>query len=127
MRDARPRSTIKPLRAHWLMLALFVALQIADIITTNRALTIPGIWEANPLMAWSQAKLGTAWWLPKLAVVAYLCVAAACMRRRWPMVFAVSVSGLAVLANISHFSCPHPLRSGQYPGQEPRFLFQAGE
>src|SRR5689334_6515202 len=103
MRDARPRRMIKPSRAYWLMLALFVALQIADIITTNHALTIPGIWEANPLMAWAQAKLGAAWWLPKLAVVAYLCVAAGRMRRRWPMIFAVSVSGLAVIGNISHF------------------------
>ena len=32
------------------------ARQIADIISTNRALTIPGIWEANPLMASFQAK-----------------------------------------------------------------------
>ncbi|MBV9203177.1 MAG: hypothetical protein JO320_12415 [Alphaproteobacteria bacterium] len=89
--------------AYWLTLALFVGLQIADILTTNHALTIPGIWEANPLMAWAQAKLGAVWWVPKLAVVAYLCVAATFMRRRWPIVFAVSVSGIAVLGNISHF------------------------
>jgi Domain of unknown function (DUF5658) len=103
MRDARPRSAIRLSRAYWLTLALFVALQIADIVTTNHALTIPGIWEANPLMAWAQAELGAAWWLPKLAVVAYLCVAATCLRRRWPMIFAVSISGLCVLGNISHF------------------------
>jgi hypothetical protein len=55
-------------------------------------------------MAWFQAKLGAAWWLPKLVVVAYLlCVAACFIRRRWPVIFAVSVSGLAVLGNISHF------------------------
>jgi hypothetical protein len=51
----------------------------------------------------SQAKLGAAWWVPKLAVVAYLCLAATLMRRRWPIVFAVSVSSLAVVGNISHF------------------------
>jgi len=96
-------ATTKLSRAYCLALALFVGLQIADIITTNHALTIPGIWEANPLMAWSQAKLGPVWWLPKLAVVAYLCVAATFMRRRWPIVFAVSVSGIAVIGNISHF------------------------
>jgi Domain of unknown function (DUF5658) len=89
-------------RTYWLLLALFVGLQIADIVTTNYALAIPGIWEANPLMALSQAKLGAAWWLPKLAVVCYLCVFASFMRRRWPIIFAVSVSGLAVLGNLTH-------------------------
>jgi hypothetical protein len=34
-------------RLYWLLLSLFVGLQIADIITTNYALAIPGIWEAN--------------------------------------------------------------------------------
>jgi hypothetical protein len=80
-----------------------VLFQLADIVTTNHALTIPGVWELNPLMAMLQAKLGAAWWVPKLTVVAYLCLAATLMRRRWPIFFAVSVSGLAVLGNISHF------------------------
>ena len=90
-------------RTYWILLILFVELQIADILTTNQALTIPGVWELNPLMAMSQAKFGAAWWVPKLAVAAYLCLAATFMRRRWPIIFAVSVSGLAVLGNISHF------------------------
>jgi len=102
MRDAATRCAPRLPCAYWLLLALFVDLQIADIVTTNHALTIPGIWEANPLMALSQAKLGAAWWLPKLAVAAYLCIAASCLRRRWPMIFAVSVSGLAVLGNLTH-------------------------
>ncbi len=90
-------------RTYWILLILFVELQIADILTTNHALALPGVWELNPLMAMSQAKLGAAWWVPKLAVVAYLCLAATLMRRRWPIVFAVSVSGLAVFGNLSHF------------------------
>ncbi|MGA7863772.1 MAG: DUF5658 family protein [Stellaceae bacterium] len=90
-------------RTYWILLILFVELQIADILTTNHALALPGVWELNPLMAISQAKLGAAWWVPKLAVVAYLCLAATFMRRRWPIIFAVSVSGLAVLGNISQF------------------------
>ena len=90
-------------RTYWILLILFVELQIADILTTNHALALPGVWELNPLMAISQAKLGAAWWVPKLAVVAYLCLAATFMRRRWPIIFAVSVSSLAVLGNISHF------------------------
>jgi Domain of unknown function (DUF5658) len=90
-------------RTHWILLILFIELQIADILTTNYALALPGVWELNPLMAMSQARLGAAWWVPKLGVVAYLCLAATLMRRRWPIVFAVSVSSLAVLGNISHF------------------------
>ncbi len=90
-------------RSYWFLLMLFVELQIADVLTTNRALATPGVWELNPLMAMSQARFGAAWWVPKLAVVAYLCLAATFMRRRWPIIFAVSVSGLAVLGNISHF------------------------
>jgi hypothetical protein len=98
-----PRSAMRRSRGYWLTLALLLALQIGDIVTTNHALRIPGIWEANPSMAWGQAKLSAARWLPKLAVAAYLCVAATFLRRRWPIVFAVSVSGLCVLGNISHF------------------------
>ena len=103
-----PRRRIRPhqwpaSRTYWILLILFVELQIADILTTNHALALPGVWELNPLMAMSQAKLGAAWWVPKLAVVAYLCLAATLMRRRWPIIFAVSVSGLAVVGNISHF------------------------
>lgn len=87
---------------YWILLVLFVGLQVADIVTTNYALAIPGIWEANPLMALSQARLGDLWWLPKLAVVGYLCFAASLMRRRWPLVLAVSVSGITVLGNLAH-------------------------
>ena len=90
-------------RTYWILLILFVELQIADILTTDRALAVPGVWELNPLMAMSQAKFGAAWWVPKLAVAAYLCLAATLVRRHWPIIFAVSVSGLAVLGNISHF------------------------
>ncbi len=38
-----PRSAIRLSRAYWLTLALFLALQIADIVTTNYALRSPGI------------------------------------------------------------------------------------
>jgi hypothetical protein len=48
-------------RTYWILLILLVELQIADILTTNQALTIPGVWELNPLMAMSQAKFGAAW------------------------------------------------------------------
>ncbi len=79
---------------------LFIGLQIADIVTTNRALAGLGFWELNPLMAWSQAKLGGLWWLPKITTAGCLCIAGFFIRRNWPMIFAVSVSGLTVLGNL---------------------------
>jgi hypothetical protein len=97
------RGSLRVPRAYRLWLLLFVGLQIGDIVTTNHALALPGVWEANPLMAWSQAQLGAFWWLPKLAVVGYLSLSASFMRRRWPMIFAVSVSGLCVLGNLANF------------------------
>ena len=36
-------------RTYWILLILFVELQIADILTTNQALAVPGVWELNPL------------------------------------------------------------------------------
>jgi len=89
-------------RANWLLLILFVDLQVADVVSTNYALALPGVWEANPLMALSQAQLGTAWWLPKLAVIGLVALTAPWSRRRWPMIFIVAVSGGAVLLNLAH-------------------------
>jgi Domain of unknown function (DUF5658) len=89
-------------RANRLMLLLFVELQLADILSTNHALARPGVWEANPLMAISQAKLGAAWWLPKLAVVGLIGAAAPLSRWRWPIVAMISVSAAAVLINCAH-------------------------
>ena len=89
-------------RTNWLLLILFVDLQLADVVSTNYALALPGVWEANPLMAISQAKLGTAWWLPKLAAIGLVSLAAPWSRRRWPMIFIVAVSGGAVLLNLAH-------------------------
>lgn len=84
-----------------LLLILFIGLQIADVVTTNYALRVPGIWEANPLMAIAQAKLGAVWWLPKLVVAGYLCGLALAMRPCWPVIFAISFSGLVVLGNLA--------------------------
>jgi Domain of unknown function (DUF5658) len=90
-------------RANRLLLMLLIELQLADILSTNHALAMPGVWEANPLMAWSQAKLGAAWWLPKLVPIALIAAMAPLSRRRWPIVAMVSVSCLAVLINFAHF------------------------
>jgi Domain of unknown function (DUF5658) len=109
--DGSPRSpaVTRRLGSRWhatsagrLLLALFVALQFLDIVSTNRALAVPGVWEANPLMAASQTALGAAWWLPKLAAAGLIAVTVLRSRRRWPMFFVVSVSALAVLVNLAH-------------------------
>lgn len=85
-----------------LLLILFAALQVADVITTNFALAVPGVWEANPLMALMQARLGSAWWLPKLAVVGFVCFATPLLRRRWPMILVVSYYMMIVSINLAH-------------------------
>ena len=89
-------------RVKRLLLILFVELQFADILSTNHALARPGVWEANPLMALSQAKLGAVWWLPKLAAIVLVAAVAPLSRRQWPIVAIVSVSCVAVLINIAH-------------------------
>ena len=62
-------------RAFWVLLILFGILEFADVVTTNLVLSIPGAREANPIMAAIQTHLGSAWWLPKAAIVAWFAVA----------------------------------------------------
>ena len=52
------------------LLCAFVALQVADVLTTNSFLAHASAVEGNPLMADAQASLGSWWWLSKLALVA---------------------------------------------------------
>jgi hypothetical protein len=97
----RPRRLRVLPRSYWLLLAIFVALQAADIVTTNCALAVSGNWEANPIMASYQADWGVVWWLPKAAAVAWICLATLLVRRWWPLVFAVSYSVAVVAANLA--------------------------
>jgi len=87
-------------RAHWFLWILFIQLQIDDVVTTNRALAIPGNWEANPVMQLSQTHLGAAWWVPKLAIVGYAAVAAPRSFRPWPMLIAVWYYVIVVSGNL---------------------------
>ena len=84
-----------------LLLLLFVELQLADFVSTNAALAMPGVWEANPLMALSQAELGPAWWLPKAAAVILCSITAPLLRRSWPLVFVVAYYAITVEANLA--------------------------
>ena len=89
-------------RAFWALLILFGILEFADVVTTNLVLSIPGAHEANPIMAAIQTHLGSAWWLPKAAIVAWFAVAATESRRRWPMVCAVSLCAVVVAINLAN-------------------------
>jgi hypothetical protein len=95
----RRRATSHPC---WLLLILLGTLQVADIVTTNYALAVHGVAEANPLVASWQAHLGAAWWLPKLAVVGLVCFATPLARRRWAMICVVSLYAAAVAGNLAH-------------------------
>ena len=88
--------------AQWLLLVLLVALEIADVVTTNHRLSLPGSFEANPIMAALQSKLGSAWWLSKALALGWAAVAATRIRRRWPLVLAVSYCGAIVALNLAH-------------------------
>lgn len=51
-----------------LLIAAFLALNVADVYLTNRVLAGGG-WEANPLMTFSQAHLGAWWWASKMILI----------------------------------------------------------
>ena len=87
-------------RAHWILWILFIGLQIADVVTTNCALAVPGNWEANPIMQLSQTHLGAAWWLPKVAAVGFAAAVAPQTSRLWPILFAVSYYVIIVSGNL---------------------------
>jgi Domain of unknown function (DUF5658) len=88
-------------RARWLLLALLVVLEAADVVTTNHCLAFPGAWEANPIVAALQSQLGCVWWLPKALAFGWIAVATMRIRRCWPLAFAVSYCGLVVALNIA--------------------------
>ena len=50
-----------------ILFALF-ALEVADVLTTNRFLAGGNASEGNPFMAAMQQSFGTFWWAPKLAI-----------------------------------------------------------
>jgi Domain of unknown function (DUF5658) len=88
-------------RAVWVLLILFISLQVADVVTTNYALAIPGNWEVNPLMRFSQTYLGSAWWLPKATAAALAAAVVLRIRRAWPIACAVSYYALIVSGNLA--------------------------
>ena len=84
------------------ILLAFVALQIADIATTNHMLANPAVFEANPFMAWSQGSLGALWWLPK-AIVVCLCLWIIPRAHIAAVAVALAVQSAVVVNNFMHF------------------------
>src|SRR5262249_14812762 len=87
-------------RTSWLLWVIFIGLQIADVVTTNYALAVPGNWEVNPIMIFSQRHLGAAWWLPKIAAVGMAAGVAARASRTWPILFVISYYIMVVSTNL---------------------------
>ena len=86
---------------HWFLWILFIGLQIADVVTTNYALTVPGHREVNPIMQLSQTHLGSVWWLPKVAAVGFAAVGVPQSLRPWPILFAVWYYVVVVSGNLA--------------------------
>jgi len=74
------------------LFAIVVALQAADVITTNHGLSQNGIWEANPFIALLMSYLGGFWWVPiKISFVIYLLIILPRIKSIWPQVFVIGI------------------------------------
>jgi hypothetical protein len=79
------------------LISAFVALQVADVLTTQHVLAAGGF-EANPLEVWAIEQFGTWWPLAKLAPMALV----AMVMMRWPsryIVPAVTLMAAVVASN----------------------------
>ncbi len=81
------------------MLASFALVQLADIATTRVILQRGGV-EANPLMAWAQGSLGSAWMAPKLALAAIALCLLPRFRKPWHIAVAVVACAIPVISNL---------------------------
>ena len=79
-------------------LLLFAMLQLADVVTTNHGLAAAEAIEANPVMALAMTHLGTMWWLPKVAIVAFAMIVVRRIRKRWPFHLVAGIL-IALVAN----------------------------
>jgi Domain of unknown function (DUF5658) len=79
------------------LISAFIALQVADVLTTQHVLAFGGF-EANPLGAWAMDHCGAWWPLAKLAPMALVAV----VMTRWPpryIVPAVALMAAVVASN----------------------------
>ena len=84
----------------YVLLLILAALQICDVITTNVALAMPGISEANPVWAFAQTSLGGLWFVPKLAVAGLAILAIGHYPTTRPVWTAVSIYFVIVSVNV---------------------------
>ncbi|HEV2550082.1 MAG TPA: DUF5658 family protein [Stellaceae bacterium] len=102
--DAVPLRLSPALLTKAALVLLVVLLQYADVVTTNRALSHPGVWEGNPLMAWCMGWLGAFWWAPlKLAFIAYMLATLPFIRRTWPLAVVAVFFVLLVTNNLFYW------------------------
>ena len=86
------------------LVLMVLLLQGADVVTTNRALTHPGVWEGNPLMAWCMEWFGAFWWAPlKLGFVAYMLATLPFIRWTWPLVVVAGLFCILVVNNLTYW------------------------
>jgi len=93
-----PRRWMAPAPWQGRFLLLFAMLQLADVVTTNHGLAAAEAVEANPVMALAMTHLGTMWWLPKVAIVAFAMIAVRRIRKRWPFHLVAGIL-VALVAN----------------------------
>jgi hypothetical protein len=87
------------------VLVMLAVAQLADVLTTNRALAgSPGAFEANPLMHMLMTYLGPWWWLWKAAVAGFFVTMAFTIRQpsRRELVVAGAVAKVYVLVLINN-------------------------
>src|SRR5690242_1205128 len=86
------------------LVLLVVALQYADIVTTNHGLTHTGVWEGNPLVEWCMSALGVFWWVPvKSGFVAYLLLTLPFIRQTWPLAVVAGIFLVLVVNNLAYW------------------------
>jgi len=100
---SRPRRWTAPTAWHGHFLLLFAALQVADVVTTDHGLAAAEAIEANPVMALAMAHLGSMWWLPKVAIVAFAMIAARRIRKRWPFNLVAAILVTIVANNLLYW------------------------
>ena len=79
------------------LISAFIALQVADVLTTQHVLAFGGF-EANPLEVWAIEQFGAWWPLAKLAPMALVAV----VMTRWPahyIIPAVALMAAVVASN----------------------------
>ena len=86
---------------NWFVITVFIMLQVADVLTTNRALSVPGNREANPIIVLLKSHFGSAWWwAPKTAITLVGVLVTCQLEWKWPIVVVISYYIFIVTGNL---------------------------